>query len=88
MVVEKLISKLEECYSDNIHIDSELWSDFNLIAITRDLIDGDFHRDGMIIEITDDTANWLEAVSADSPDADMRLIAKSLQLDFSIAMLD
>lgn len=80
VTVEKLISILEDCYNDDI----VPWGDFNLVAITHDLMDGDYHREGVIIEITDDTANWLEAVSADSPDADMQLIAKSLQLDFRI----
>lgn len=86
--IKKLVSILEDCYRDQQQLDAELWSDFNLVEITHDLLDGDFHRDGMIIEITDDTANWLEAISADSPDTDMQLIAKSLQLDFSITMLD
>lgn len=79
--VEKLIAILESC-------DVEIWSDFNLVEITHDLLDGDFHRDGMIIEITDATANWLEVVSTDSLDDDMQLIAKSLQLNFSIAMFN
>lgn len=80
MTVEKLISILEDCYNDDI----VTWSDFNLVAITHDLMDGDYHREGVIIEITDDTASWLEAVVVDSKDEDMQLIAKSLQLDFSI----
>lgn len=78
------MSLLEDCYNDKI----VSWSDFNLVAITRDLMDGDYHRDGVIIEITDDTASWLEAVAVNSHDDDMQLIAKSLQLNFSITTLD
>lgn len=84
MVVEKLISMLEACYSDNVNIDTELWADFNLVAIARDLMDGDYHREGDTIDITDQTACWLETITVDSDDDDMQLIASSLNLSFSV----
>lgn len=85
--VEKLISMLEDCYKEQCHY-PEMWSDFNLVSITYDLMDGDYHRDGAFINVTDETMRWLEVMSTDSPDDDMQLIAKSLQLNFSITVLD
>ena len=61
-----------------------MWAEFNLVAITRDLLDGDYHRNGDMIDITDSTANWLEVITTDSTDDDMQLIAKSLQFNISV----
>lgn len=77
-LVEKLVSLLEECYIANIKIDPELWSDFNLVAIARELLEADHHRESIFIDISDRTADWIETIaelSNNPDDDDIRLVA-------------
>lgn len=86
--IEKLIATLEACYKECFIWHDDMWADFNLVAITRDLIEGDCHRVGETIEITPDTAEWLEVISADSDEEDLQLIAASLEFNARTGMLD
>lgn len=78
-LVEKMVSLLEDCYNANVKIDPELWADFNLVAIARDLLEADHHRESIFIDISDRTADWIETIAEmsndDEEDEDIKRVA-------------